>query len=52
MTKTILRQIPLWLLAISFPLLYLGAVTLESTLVTSIALATTVASNIITVVFY
>ena len=38
MTKERLRQITLWVMAVDFPMLYLGAVSLENSAVTLAAL--------------
>lgn len=52
MNKNRLRQITLWVIAADFPVLYLGAVTLESMIITIVALVVmSIVVSVVTLVY-
>ena len=52
MTRERLRQIALWVMAAGFPLLYLGAVSLENTVATLAALGVMGAAVVVAALVY
>ena len=52
MNRRILRQTAMWVMAADFPVLYVGAVTVESAVLTATALAVMVAGALVAALVY